>query len=85
MAFVDCVARAMKKIKITSKVGGIFLANLFFVSFILMTLLAIWWKRMYSVGMSVDFWRVIPVLILTAIILTILLTWVTVRLSKPKD
>jgi len=62
----------------------IFLGNLFLVSFIIVASFWYWTNKMYAVGMSVEFYRVIPIVIIIILIPTSLLTWVTWKITKGK-
>lgn len=61
---------------------GIFLANLFIVSFVILSLLAIWWKSIYALGMSVSALRVLSLTIIVIFVLTTILSLITSKLSS---
>jgi len=63
---------------------SIFLGTLFFVSFIVICLVGIWLQHMYDVGMSVDFFKVIPAAMGLIGIVSLALTWMTWKITKGK-
>jgi hypothetical protein len=71
--------------KIRSGLFGIVIANLFIVAFVIISVVGIWWKSMYSVGMSVSAHRVIILTTVVIIFFTVSLSWITLKITrKPK-
>ncbi len=60
---------------------GIILANLFFVALFVCSVIALWWKSMYSVGMGVEFYRIMILATVIISIVTTLLSWLTLKIT----
>lgn len=63
---------------------SIFLGTFFFVSFLMSCSIGLWWQHMYSVGMSIDFIKVVPLALLLTTLISSLLTWMTWKVTKGK-
>lgn len=63
---------------------SIFLGNLAFVGLIIGGLVWYWADHMYQVGMAVTYNRVIPLTLMTILVLSLFLSWVTWKVTKGK-